>query len=208
MALDTVSIELLLIGFLVANLLIGLVYVKLGRNKANRTARESAMISEAIRDYFRRSGVDVSVGCTSLEGERHYTAFIESEPMKRFRLSHIIEATLSEHVLKTCKLELEKIYWRFPIKEGALQRAEPEAAARNDERDPRGMRNARPAVAGAPASASASPADAAAEAAPTDDYINEGLVHYKHLPKVEVTELSWEKFQEASTAAATKPPPK
>jgi len=33
------------------------------------------------------------------------------------------------------------------------------------------------------------------------------LVHYKDLPKVEVTEISWDKFEEATTVETEKKPP-
>ena len=72
-------------------------------------------VAAAIRDYFRKSGVAVSASATRLDGSTHYTAMVESEPMKRFRLSHLVEKSLVEHVRKACDLELEKVYWRFPI---------------------------------------------------------------------------------------------
>ncbi|MDO8301115.1 hypothetical protein [Lacisediminimonas sp.] len=75
----------------------------------------AADIAAAIRDYFRKSGVLVSAAAARLEGSANYTAMVESEPMKRFRLSHIVEKSLVEHVRKTCDLELDKVYWRFPI---------------------------------------------------------------------------------------------
>jgi hypothetical protein len=35
--------------------------------------------------------------------------------MKRFRYSHIVEDSLRLHVQRTCKEELDRIFWRFPI---------------------------------------------------------------------------------------------
>lgn len=85
--------------------------------RARRAKQQQILIRATILDYFRRSGVEVKANCVSIRRDKRYTAFVESEPMKRFRLSHIIEMTLREHISKTCGLELEKIYWRFPIKE-------------------------------------------------------------------------------------------
>ncbi len=136
---------------------------------ARRRKRQIALINAVILDYFRRSGVMVAVNSVSLTNNKRFTAFVESEPMKRFRLSHIIEMTLREHIAKVCGLELEKIYWRFPIRE----------VAQND-----------------------SPAENAANRKPSkssDEYINEGLVNYRDLPKVDVREISWEKFEEVTT---------
>ncbi|MDB5772647.1 MAG: hypothetical protein JWM42_3021 [Burkholderia sp.] len=127
---------------------------------ARRDERERAAITKAIGDYFRKSGVGVAVECARMPRTGRFTVGIESEPMKRFRLSHIIESTVREHVRKTCGLEVEKVYWRFPIKE-AVQ--------------------------------AATPGDSA------DEYINEGLEHYRHVPQPEVTELPWEHFEKMAT---------
>lgn len=180
---DPVTLTLLA---LLAVLVVGiLVYAGSVRAKARRSQHNLLVISHTIIDYFRRSGVEVTANCTRLESSGAFIAVVESEPMKRFRLSHIIEMTLREHVRRTCGLELDKIYWRFPIKD------------------------ATPAAVAAAAAAATSGAAAGAVVAngeepkqpdePTDDYINEGLEHYRHIPKPEVTELPWETFEEMST---------
>jgi hypothetical protein len=137
--------------------------------KARRQRRKLAMLNAAIRDYFRHSGVEVEVASTRLDKDAGFIAFVESEPMKRFRLSHIIEMALREHVAKTCKINLTKIYWRFPLKE----------------------------MAASSAAAEKQPANAA------DSYINEGLVYYRDLPKGDVQEVSWEKFEESAALNPT-----
>jgi hypothetical protein len=173
MLLKTDSVELWIILFGAAGFLAVLVYGVIVTYKARVEKRNVAAVSTAIIEYFRRSGVEVAVESVSLHDARRFTAFIESEPMKRFRLSHIIEATLRDHVQRTCGLALEKVYWRFPIREAAHNAAD--AKHPSKERSPEEE---------------------------ADDYINEGLVHYKHLPKVEVTELSWETFEEVTTIAS------
>jgi hypothetical protein len=87
--------------------------------------------------------------------------------MKRFRLSHIIEMTLREHVRKTCNLELDRIYWRFPVKEAAPNQA-------------------------------STVGEEALKKESSDEYINEGLENYRHIPQPEVTELPWETFEQMS----------
>jgi hypothetical protein len=148
-----------------------LVYVFRLKAKEKREKRNTRAISAALIDYFRRTGVEVSVGCVKTSNGKRYTAFIESEPMKRFRLSHIIEMTLREQVAKYCGLELDKVYWRFPIKQVAQEQAQ--AQAPSQEKDAKAGEG-------------------------VDDYINEGLVNYRDLPKVEVTEIPWEQFEEAA----------
>ncbi len=173
---------------------LGFLFVKSSSRRQHRTKAEARMIKATIIDYFGRSGVDVSVGCVSLEGTRRYTVFIESEPMKRFRLSHIIESTLAEYIMQTCRLELDKIYWRFPIKEEVLRPVVPEEAPQNqghadDADDQKRLRHE----------------DKAEE--PVDDYISEGLLLNQHLKNMHVTELPWEKFEEVKAGEAGKKTP-
>jgi hypothetical protein len=147
-----------------------LIYVGRLRYRAAHSKRKLALVSKVLIEYFRKTGVEVSVGCVSLQENNRFTAFVESEPMKQFRLSHIIEIALRDHVQKTCGLELDKIFWRFPIKVAARDTSPAGIAAGENKK-----------IEGA------------------DDYINEGLVNYKDLPKFEATEIPWEKFEEAST---------
>ena len=167
-------------------LLAALAYIAIGKFTASRERRNARMIALTLTEYFRKSGVSVSVACVAVPGTRHFTAFIESEPMKRFRLSHIIEMTLREQVHKTCGLQLANVYWRFPVKEVVHASA----------------------AAVSVSSASRSDAGAATEhgkaAEHTDDYINEGLVNYRDLPQFEVTEIPWEAFQQAATIESAK----
>lgn len=190
---DAVTLTLLAVLAALAVLMIGIViYLLSGRRAAILRARGTATVRATIVEYFRRSGVTVVADCVLTEDGR-YTALVESEPMKRFRLSHIIEMTLREHVRKAAGVELDKIYWRFPVKEALQAGAAPAAAAET-------------AAAGAAATAADSgPAQAQSGDKPakahelSDEYINEGLEHYRHIPKPEVDELPWEAFEQVTT---------
>jgi hypothetical protein len=160
-----------------------LAYMAAGRVQAARGKRQIVLVSMVLVEYFRKTGVEVSVACVKLGTSDRFTAFVESEPMKQFRLSHIIELALRDHVQKTCGLELDKIFWRFPIKVAAREAAPASADGANG-----------------PA-----PTGPSKKIEGADDYINEGLVHYKDLPKSEATEIPWEKFEEATTLGLLKP---
>jgi hypothetical protein len=149
----------LVLFLLVAANIIGVAgYALKTRLSVRRDRQDAASVAKAISEYFRKSGVPVTVDCTRMPRSRDFAVAIESEPMKRFRLSHIIESTLRDHVRKTCSLEVAKVYWRFPIKDTAQT-----------------------------------------PAANPDDYINEGLEHYRHIPPPEVTELPWEQYEKMTT---------
>lgn len=173
--------EGILLALVALALLAALAYIAIGKLNARRERRNIRVISLILKEYFRKSGVAVSVGCVAVPRTGRFTAFIESEPMKRFRLSHIIEMTLREQVHKTCGLELADVYWRFPIKEAAHEKSAAVASA------------------GAADVGNGVGTDENKAAEQHDDYINEGLVNYRDLPKFEVTELPWETFQEAAT---------
>lgn len=161
---------------LLAVLIIGIAaYAMSSRGRAGRRVREAATIRAAVIEYFRRSGVQVEAECTVLEPGGRYIVMVESEPMKRFRLSHIIEMTVREHVRKTCGVEVGKMYWRFPIKE-----AEHTVSTQPSEKKPEQA---------------------------SDEYINEGLEHYRHIPKPEVTEVPWESFEQVASPGRDKDGP-
>ncbi|HEX7644886.1 MAG TPA: hypothetical protein VF472_22010 [Burkholderiaceae bacterium] len=170
-----VQFNLPVLGALAAALIIVLAmltHLVREKSRAARGRKRLDQVSAVLVEYFNKTGVGVSVGCVNLQGDR-FTAFVESEPMKQFRLSHIIEIALRDHVKKTCGVELDKIYWRFPIK------VAPREAATGNTEPPKRIEGA-------------------------DDYINEGLVHYKDLPKSEATEIPWESFEEAAVQEAKK----
>lgn len=113
----SVTFNLTILYLVAANILAILVYAAV--LKFHKRAVESNLkkLNEAVVGYFRSSGVEVSSDCVGRLGGRRFIAFIDSEPLKRFRYSHIVEISLRSHVLKVCGLELERVYWRFPIKE-------------------------------------------------------------------------------------------
>jgi hypothetical protein len=92
----------------------GFVLITWLQNLAAR--KKGAVVRGAIVDYFRKSGIEVDVICMPVPNSKRFMVFIESEPMKQMRLSHIIETSLRDMVHNLHRIELDKIYWRFPIK--------------------------------------------------------------------------------------------
>lgn len=175
MSFNADAVILTLFALVAVNVVGVVAYALAVKLKASRKVRNIVAIRATILEYFRRSGVEVAVDCVEL-AQGHYIAIVESEPMKRFRLSHIIEMTLREHVHRNCGFELDKIYWRFPVKQAQAGAAE-----------------------GVPADD-----DQPKHDSHSDDYINEGLEHYRHIPKPEVEELPWEQFEQVAGAGIKK----
>ncbi|HEX7635781.1 MAG TPA: hypothetical protein VF427_10940 [Noviherbaspirillum sp.] len=119
MSFQADAVILALVILLAVNVIGIVAYAIAVRLRTRRDQDNILAIRAAIVDYFHRSGVEVTTDCARLLSGKGFTAVVESEPMKRFRLSHIIEMTLREHVRKNCGLELDKVYWRFPVKEAA-----------------------------------------------------------------------------------------
>lgn len=170
MSFNADAVILTLFALVAVNVVGVVAYALAVKLKAKSKARNSVAIRATIIEYFRRSGVEVAVDCSDL-GNGRYTAMVESEPMKRFRLSHIIEMTLREHVHRNCGLDLDKVYWRFPVKQAVEQAAEQTTGQITEQAKPAGD---------------------------SDDYITEGLEHYRHIPQPEVEELPWEHFEQAA----------
>ncbi|OZA30839.1 MAG: hypothetical protein B7X93_01775 [Hydrogenophilales bacterium 17-61-9] len=122
----TLSFDLTLLYVFAANVIAILVYVLLLKHRMRRLRRSIEAISAVIADYFRADGIDVRVECLPGQTSKGFIAFIESEPMKRFRYSNIIETSLRLHVLRTCREDLDRVFWRFPF-HGKNQAAEENA---------------------------------------------------------------------------------
>ena len=114
----TITFDLSLLYFVAMNVIGILTYVLAIKFQARRYKRKLDVLTNAIKHYFRITGCEVSVKCVSLTNDKHVVAFIDTEPMKRFRLSHMIEMSLMDHISRTCDLKLDNVYWRFMIKDG------------------------------------------------------------------------------------------
>lgn len=113
----TFVFEPTILYFSIFNVVAILVYVLMQKRRSRRREQNAKKIKETIATYFGVTGVKVAVRCIQLPDSKNFTVFIESEPMKRFRMSHLVEATLRDHVRAACELELDRIYWRFVVKE-------------------------------------------------------------------------------------------
>lgn len=110
----TLNFDLTLPYIAAANVIAILVYALILKHRARRLARSTKAVSAVIVDYFRAGGIEARAECVPDHGNKGFIAFIESEPMKRFRYAYIVEDSLRLHVQRTCKEEL-RVFWRFRI---------------------------------------------------------------------------------------------
>ncbi len=125
----TLTADLTILYFVAANIVGILAYVLILKHRMRTQTRRQAMLAAQIVDYFRHSGAEVRVTCIPGPDGRRFIATIDSEPLKRFRYSHIVEMSLCNHVFKTCGIEIDRVYWRFPVKASVQA---PEASASED----------------------------------------------------------------------------
>lgn len=88
-------------------------YIHVGQRKQRKAVANSRRIAQAVKDYFDRSSAKVTCQCLHVHG--HYLILVESEPLKRFRYSHIVETALIDHVGKALGLHVASVFWRFPL---------------------------------------------------------------------------------------------
>lgn len=126
---------------ILASVVAAYAHVRQGRQR--KTAADAERIALAVKDYFAKSGAEIRARCHPVQG--CFLVLVESEPLKRFRYSHIVEAALIGHVDKALGLRVDRVFWRFPLPVGAASpqdTADPKPAAREDEYIVQGIRQA------------------------------------------------------------------
>lgn len=92
-------------------------HLLVGQRAQRRAQANAGQIAAATVAYFAHSGATVLAQCLPMAGR--YLVLVESEPLKRFRYSHIVEASLIAHIEKTLGLQVDRVFWRFPLPAGA-----------------------------------------------------------------------------------------
>lgn len=112
MTISLDSLSLYIVAIDVLALLSYVLYIYHNKRRLEKSIRE---ITDFITDYFLHTGAEVRVTCFKVDGNRRYVTLIESQPLKRFRYSNVLESNLIGHVFKVTGNIVEKIYWRFPV---------------------------------------------------------------------------------------------
>jgi hypothetical protein len=172
----TATFDVTMLYFVAANIICILGYVLMLKRRSRVIKRNSERISTTIVAYFRENGSEVAVECISRDAGQQFVALVTSKPNKRFRNSHIVELVLATHVRKVCGLDLERVYWCFPVK--AKQDAAPRDVALGD---------------------------AHAPGKGEDDYFDEEGSTLTRPPGYRVRELSRERFDKLVTQQRSRP---
>lgn len=111
----TLSLDSLAVYLVVIDILVLLSYILFIFHKKRKQERAITKVSEFVTDYFMNSGISVKVTSYQKPGENHFITMIESQPLKRFRYSSVIERNLIDHIDSVTGIQVDKIYWRFPL---------------------------------------------------------------------------------------------
>jgi hypothetical protein len=136
--------SILAIGLTLTIAAVASAYAHAAQRKQRKVAADAHRIANAVAEYFVRSGAQVSAQCHAAQGR--FLVLVESEPLKRFRYSHIVEASLISHVEKALGLHVDRVFWRFPLPVGAASvqdTADLKPAGREDEYVAQGIREAK-----------------------------------------------------------------
>ncbi len=111
----TLTLDSLATYIVVVDVLILLFYILYLFHKKRALEKSIQNITQFITDYFTHTGAEVRVTCFKVEGNRRFVTLIESQPLKRFRYSNVLENNLITHIYQKTGNTVEKIYWRFPV---------------------------------------------------------------------------------------------
>lgn len=111
LSLDSLSLYIAL--FYIVALLIYILYLMHKKRKLENSIKK---VTDFISEYFINTGTEAQVSCYKLaDAKNRFVVLIQSEPLKRFRYSFILESNLIAHTLKKTGSIVDKIYWRFPV---------------------------------------------------------------------------------------------
>ncbi len=112
----TIKLDSIAIYLVAMDVIVLLSYILYIYNKKRLLDRSINSVKEFIEVYFMNTGAEVQVTCFKLQANKHFVVLIQSQALKRFRCSNILETNLISHILDATGNVVEKIYWRFPVK--------------------------------------------------------------------------------------------
>jgi hypothetical protein len=111
----TLTLDSLATYIVAIDIIVLLIYILYIYHKNRELEKSIKNITDFITEYFTHTGADVRVTCFKLDGYKRFVTLIESQPLKRFRYSNVLENNLISHIYQKTGNTVEKIYWRFPV---------------------------------------------------------------------------------------------
>jgi hypothetical protein len=92
-----------------------LFYILILKNRERRNRSAMRRINEAVTKYLKSNSVEAHVTTYPVLGGRRFVVLIESKPSERLRSSQVVELAVIEEVRKETQLQVERVFWRFPV---------------------------------------------------------------------------------------------
>lgn len=166
----------------------GLIISNWWRDK--RRAQREDTVAKAAQSYLARFDVHAQIVAITLADLR-IALMVETPPHKKLRFSHIIEQPIKQFVFSQTQIEIDRLFWRFPIPDKNTLTPEVQYGATTT-----------PVIPITPSAhtETATPAAKSAQEEDDDDYFKRQA--YK------IEEVSWEDFSALSQTTPVKDDPK
>jgi hypothetical protein len=118
-----ITFNLALLNFVALVIISILAYVLIIRYKKRKLEQAMALIQRQILAFFGAAGMQVEVTCFSSDYSRKFTVCIDSQPVKKFKFSNLVEMVVIRYIARTTGIAIERVYWRFSLpteKEGEM----------------------------------------------------------------------------------------
>jgi hypothetical protein len=155
------------------------VLLRLLRDK--RQAEREDSVAKAALEYLSRFEIRARIVAVTLPGNR-VVLMVETPPHKKLRFSYIIEQPIKQFILKQTQVEVDRMFWRFPMPPKGAQAPEVQYADSTTQSLP------------IPQAAATDEKTAPAKSDEEDEY----FLHHAY----QIEEVSWEDFSTISKPEA------
>lgn len=98
-----------------ATMLSLLFYILIMKHRERRNRIAMNRINDAVTKYLKANSVDAHLTTYPVLGGRRFVVLIESKPSEKLRSSQVVEVAVIEEVRKQTGLQVERVFWRFPV---------------------------------------------------------------------------------------------
>jgi len=85
-----------------------------GMLREKRRAEREEAVAKAAQEYLSRFEIRARIVASTLPDNR-IVLMVETPPHKKLRFSYIIEQPIKQFVLKQTEIEVDRMFWRFPM---------------------------------------------------------------------------------------------
>lgn len=113
------ALLIVIVVAVVAVLAAGWMVLSMQRRDQKRATREE-LVAKMAQEYLSRFEIRAQIVATTL-GNGKIALMIETKPHKKLRFSCIIEHPIKQFIHKQTNIEVDRIFWRFPMADKKTQ---------------------------------------------------------------------------------------